>query len=111
MSHEFYPYKYWIYNLQQDRDEPQFKILEELPEQYRQKFKRVPNGGYVKVEAVEEIPLAWLMAESEDLVRGNHEGNLNRRIKAIAEKADRQADIGAGSYTAGRARAKKSRVP
>jgi hypothetical protein len=110
MSQDFNPDKYWFYNTQTEVDEPQFKEWEDLPEKYRSEFKKAPNGGYVRTEAVEDVIQAQFMAKSENIVRKNQEHRLNQQIRKIDEDANRESEIIAETFTAGRAeRAKKVR--
>ena len=110
MSNEFDPKKYKTFNLVTGRDEPQFKELEDLPVAYRSQFKKVPGGGYVRIEAEENFEKARFMARSEDRVRTDGLKQLKkirRKIERYEEDAQRKSDNVGESYEAGRKRAER----
>lgn len=108
MSNEFNPKKYKTFNSVTGRDEPQFKELEDLPVAYRSQFKKVPGGGYVRIEAEENFEKARFMAMSEDVVWTDGLKQLKkirRKIERYEEDAQRQSDKVSESFDAGRKRA------
>jgi len=62
----FDPRKYCVYNKETDECEQQFKQLEDLPAYCVHEFKRAANGGYVRQSAVENIALAYWIAQMEN---------------------------------------------
>lgn len=102
---EFNPKKYQTYNLATGEAEPQFKEYEDLPAKYQKYFQKAPGGGYVRIEAVDDIVKAECMAEAENLVRSDILKQIQRIRKKIARQeneADRQSHIIREAFEASR---------
>ena len=104
---EFNPAIYKTYNLETDKEELQFKHLEEIPAQYRDKFKRAPQGGFVHMEAVENIDKAYWMAKMQkDNMPKTGSKNLSKKAQ---REIDRLLEITSDVYELGKRKAKKEK--
>jgi len=82
---DFNPAKYIIYNPTTQKEEPQFKKLNDIPEQYRMNFKRAPKGGFVYKEAVENIGLAYHMALQQKMYMPKNGSKPSKRTQNIID--------------------------
>lgn len=82
---DFNPVRYIIYNPTTQQEEPQFKKLKDIPEQYRGNFKEAPKHGFVYKEAVENIDLAYLMALQQKMYMPENGSKPSKRTQNIID--------------------------
>jgi len=117
MSSEFNPARYKTYNPETGKAEQQFKELEDLPDEYMSQFKKVPGGGFVRRDAVEDFEAAWYMAAAENSVYDRELPKLEKlreeieRLEAEAEKAEELAAQAYDARAAARASSPRSDTP
>lgn len=94
-----------MYNPGTKKEEPQFKKLEDIPEEFRDQFKETPEGGFVKVDVEDNIEKAQLMVmnakERIDAYAG-HRNKHEKISKGLKGKAEKQEDLAAEIYEAGK---------
>lgn len=103
---DFNPARYVIYNVATQKEEPQFKKLNDIPEQYRGSFKEAPKGGFVYKEAVGNIDLAYHMALQQKMYMPKNGSKPSKRTQNII---DHQLEILIETYNYARFKASKNK--